>query len=795
LIGKWLHHRSIRVKLMTIILVATSLALGVAGITSFFVELLQLNRGFKQDLEILTDMAAANSTAAVAFDDQQAGEEVLESLAKEYHVHVLAAGVYDNAGNLFAQFHRPDTDPIELPATSPSSPRTESEQIVEVTAPILLDGEQIGSIFMRVDRTYVRRQLLKYAALALVAVVLAMLVCIPLSFQLQKVISRPLESLADAAHLVTDFKDYSIRVLEGPEDEIGALMKSFNAMLEEIHAHDQQIQLARDELEVRVEARTRELAEQVGERERIALALQESESEYRNLVETSGDLIWSVDEQGRWTFINQACREIYGFEPEEMLGRQFIDFQPAEQAEKDLKVFEEIKNGTPAFQYETVHIRKDGTEVHLSFNAIVLRDDAGQVIGTTGTATNITSRVQQESREEEFGRRLARAERMESLGILAGGVAHDLNNILGPVVGYPDLILDDLPPDHPVRDDIIEIRESAHRAAAVIQDLLTLARRGSFQKETMEINDVVRDYLKSAGFREKQEQHPDVTLEVALDDDLLPVLGSKPHFMQVVMNLVINAMEAMLEGGTLRITTGCDYIDRPVAGYDTIEEGDFAVLRIADTGVGISDSDREKIFEPFYSSKKMSRSGTGLGLAVVYGVVKDHDGYLDIHSEPGRGTEFIIYIPATRAQETVEKEVRMDDRGTEKVLVVDDVREQRQLASKLLRRKGYEVETAENGRAAVELLKRDSFDLVVLDMIMESDFDGLDTYRQMIQLRPGQPCVIASGFSESDRVKEAQQLGVGAYVRKPYALEKLSRAVRIELDRDVKRNSEAVSQT
>jgi len=795
LIGKMLHHYSIRIKLMTIILVATSLALGVAGTTSFFVELVELNRGFQRDLEILTDMAAANLTAAVAFDDQQAGEEVLESLAQEYHVHVLAGGVYDIDGSLFAQFHRPNEEVLPLSTTIPESSRTENEQIVEVTQPILLDGEQIGTIFMRVDRTYVRRQLVKYATLALVAVVLAMVVCIPLSFQLQKVISRPLESLADAAHLVTDFKDYSIRVLEGPADEIGALMKSFNAMLEEIHLHDQQIQLARDELEVRVEARTKELAEQVGERERIAHALQDSESKYRNLVETSGDLIWSVDENGRWTFINQACREIYGFEPEEMLGRQFIDFQPAEQAEKDLKVFDEIKNGTPAFQYETAHFRKDGTLVHLSFNAIVLRDDNGNVIGITGTATNISSRVEQESREDELNRRLVRAERMESLGILAGGVAHDLNNILGPVVGYPDLILDDLPPESPVRDDIIEIRESAHRAAAVIQDLLTLARRGSFQKETMEINGVVKDYLKSAGFREKQERHENVSVEVDLDENLVAVLGSNPHFMQVVMNLVINAMEAMLEGGTLQITTRSEYIDQPVAGYDTIEEGDFAVLRIADTGVGISDNDREKIFEPFYSSKKMGRSGTGLGLAVVYGVVKDHDGYLDIHSEPGTGTEFVIYIPATHAEKTVEKEIRMDDRGTEKVLVVDDVREQRLLASKLLRRKGYSVETAENGRAAVKLMEQAPYDLVVLDMIMESDFDGLDTYRQMIQLRPGQPCVIASGFSESDRVKEAQQLGVGAYVRKPYALEKLSRAVRIELDREMKRNSEAVSQT
>ncbi len=339
------------------------------------------------------------------------------------------------------------------------------------------------------------------------------------------------------------------------------------------------------------------------------------------------------------------------------------------------------------------------------------------------------------------------------------------------------------------------MRESAHRAVAVIQDLLALARRGCFHREVMKINAVVAGDLKSSKFREKQELHADVTLAVELGDTLPPVLGSSPHFMQVVMNLVINAMEAMPKGGTLRISTGCDYIDQPISGYDTIEEGDFAVLRIADAGTGIGDRDRAKIFESFYSSKKMGRSGTGLALGVVYGVVKDHDGYIDIHSEPGEGTEFVIYTPATQPQQTVENEIWIADRGTEKILVVDDFKEQRQLASTLLRRKGYEVVIAQNGRNAVELMKQTPFDLVVLDMIIRKDFDGHDTYRQMIQLRPGQPCVIASGFSESDRVKEAQPLGVGASVRKPYALEKLSRAVRIELDREQIKNIGPVSST
>jgi len=234
------------------------------------------------------------------------------------------------------------------------------------------------------------------------------------------------------------------------------------------------------------------------------------------------------------------------------------------------------------------------------------------------------------------------------------------------------------------------------------------------------------------------------------------------------------------------IGTESRYLDKPIRGYDDVKEGDYAVLTVSDTGMGISPKDREKIFEPFYTKKKMGRSGTGLGLAIVWGTVKDHNGYIDIQTEIGEGTIFTLYFPVTREETTATKQKEPIERYLgkgESVLVIDDVAEQREIASRLLSRLGYQVHSVSGGEEAVEYLKGNQADILVLDMIMEPGIDGLETYKRILDIYPRQKAIIVSGFSETDRVKEAQKLGAGAYVRKPYVMERIGMAIRDELRR------------
>jgi len=397
----------------------------------------------------------------------------------------------------------------------------------------------------------------------------------------------------------------------------------------------------------------------------------------------------------------------------------------------------------------------------------------------------IEHRKQEETKRTELEAKLQRAEKMEALGTLAGGVAHDLNNILSGLVSYPELLLLDLTKDSPLRKPILAIRNSGERASAIVQDLLTLARRGITVTEVINLNQIISEYLKSPEFENLKTLHHKVRIQLSLDKDLLNILGSPVHLSKTVMNLLSNAAEAMPDGGNITISTENRYIDTPVRGYDDVEQGDYVTLTISDNGTGISSQDVEKIFEPFYTKKAMGRSGSGLGMAVVWGSVKDHRGYIDVASRYHRGTIFTLYFPVTRkAIDKADTPLSIEDYmgNKEAILVIDDVKDQREIATSILERLNYTVNSVSNGKAAVEYVKNNKVDLLVLDMIMEPGIDGLETYKEITTSNPGQKAIIASGFSETERVKEAQRHGAGAYVKKPYTLEKIGLAVKSELE-------------
>lgn len=390
-------------------------------------------------------------------------------------------------------------------------------------------------------------------------------------------------------------------------------------------------------------------------------------------------------------------------------------------------------------------------------------------------------RQQIEAERQKLEAHLQRAEKMEAIGALAGGVAHDLNNILSGITGYPELLLLDLPDDSPLRAPLETIKRSGEKAAAVVQDLLTLARRNVIATNIVQLNDIIKEYLNSPECKKMLSFHPNIEIEVDFDKDLPNMVGSPVHLSKTIMNLCSNAAEAMPHGGKILISTQNSYIEEPLNGYDTVIEGQYAVLTVKDTGMGIDENDIKRIFEPFYTKKKMGRSGTGLGLAVVWATTNDYNGYIEANSAVGQGTTFKLYFPTTQKKEgDVQASISMEDymgKG-ESILVVDDVEEQRIIASQMLEKLGYTVSVVESGEKALEYLKNKTVDLIVLDMIMSPGMDGLETYQRISKDNPGQKAVIASGFSETKRVKAAQSLGANHFVQKPYSLEKIGLALK-----------------
>jgi len=480
---------------------------------------------------------------------------------------------------------------------------------------------------------------------------------------------------------------------------------------------------------------------------------------------------------------NQAGAELVGRAKSELVGKHQRILHPPEEVEGEFsRTFKEHLKEKEGQPLEAQVITKNGEIRDVSIKANMLELKGRKIL--QGAFRDVTEKKRAEKEKRKLEAQLQRAEKMEVVGTLAGGVAHDLNNILGGLVSVPELLLMELPEDSPLRDPILAIENSGKKAAAIVQDLLTLARRGVTTTEVSNLNDVVTDYLRSREYERLKSFHPGVKIETSLETNLLNVLGSPTHLSKTVMNLISNAAEALPNGGKITISTKNQYIDREIAGYDDVREGDYVVLSVADNGMGIALQDQQRIFEPFYTKKVMGRSGTGLGMAVVWGTVKDHNGYIELKSTEGKGTTFDLYYPVTRKEAEKEKaptSIQEYMGHGQTILVVDDVQEQREIASMLLTQLGYSVHTVSSGEEAVEYVKTNSTDLLVLDMIMDPGIDGLDTYTKILELHPGMKAVIASGFSETDRVKEAQTLGAGQYVKKPYTLEKIGLALKTEL--------------
>ena len=529
------------------------------------------------------------------------------------------------------------------------------------------------------------------------------------------------------------------------------------------------------------------VANDITERLQAEEALRISEEKYRQLVQYAPAGIYEFDmENIRFTSVNDVMCEYTGYTEEEFLELDPFELLTEESKKRLNKLLDEVFAGNHTPEPIEYKMRgKNNREFWVLVNSRFFFE-GGVPKRATAVVHDLTAIRHAEVEKKKLEAQLQRAHKMEAIGTLAGGVAHDLNNILGGLVSYPELLLLQLPEDSPLRKSILTIQKSGEKAAAVVQDLLTLARRGVIVTEVVNLNNVIVDYLKSPEHEKLQSYHPGVHLETHLKKDVLNILGSSTHLSKTVMNLVSNAAEAMPEGGKISVSMENRYIDRAIRGYDDVKEGDYVILTIADTGTGISPDDIEKIFEPFYTKKKMGRSGTGLGMAVVWGTVKDHNGYIDVQSTEGKGTTFTLYFPVTR-EKLPEDESSLpieSYRGNgESILLVDDVEEQRNIASGMLRELGYLVVSVASGEEAVEYLKTNNADLLLLDMIMDPGMDGLDTYKKIIELHPGQKAIIASGFSETDRVKELQRLGAGAYIRKPLLLEKIGIAVKEELEK------------
>ncbi|MGI5836547.1 MAG: PAS domain S-box protein [Chloroflexota bacterium] len=508
------------------------------------------------------------------------------------------------------------------------------------------------------------------------------------------------------------------------------------------------------------------------ERKQVEHALRESEERFRAIFEKSAIGMILVDMAGRVLDSNQAVLDALGYSRDELSKINPIEITYPEDIEVSRVFLEELLGGKrDYYQVEKRYQKKDGQLMWGRVTASLVRDTGGLPQFCIIMVEDITARKRLEEQ-------LLRANRLEAAGRIAGQVAHDFNNLLSPLVAYPELIKMQLPQDHPALPYCDAMMEAAERAVEINEDMMALGRRGHFDEQAVDLNKLVEQALGQL------TPHPDtLEIQLRLNPELMAVNGSPAQLLRVITNLISNAREALDDSGRITIETDNIYVEELTGRYNRVEKGEYALLTVADTGPGIPMEIADKIFDAFFTTKQGStkRRGAGLGLSIVQAIINDHRGYIDLKSEVGKGTAFTVFIPVSR-QLISEKPNESVVGGTESVLIVDDDQSMQKVTGEQLRTLGYRVETVASGEEAVAFLKEHEVDLVILDMVMPTGIDGAESYRRIVEIRPGQKTIIVSGYSESVQLKDAQRLGVRTFLRKPLTLKRLAQAVRQELD-------------
>ncbi len=509
----------------------------------------------------------------------------------------------------------------------------------------------------------------------------------------------------------------------------------------------------------------------------------QAEEKYRSIVENAVEGIFQSTPAGQLLTANSAMARISGFEsPEEMLatvtdiGSQLF-VEPARRAE----MIRALNQDDVVRGFELQHRRRDGSTGWVSETIWVTRDAAGAIQHYTGMVEDITEQRQAAEVRGLLEAKLRQAQKLEAVGRLAGGVAHDFNNILTAILGVADLLLQDLPPEDRRRGDVLDILDAAHRAAGLTRQLLAFSRQQVLTLERLDLSALVTDGQRL--LRRVLGEHIHIT--TSLDPALGAVEADPGQLEQVLLNLAVNARDAMPNGGRLTITTTNVELDATRSEpHFEVTPGPYVMLAITDTGVGMDRDTQAHAFEPFFTTKAVGR-GTGLGLATVYGIVKQNRGYIWVQSEAGAGTTFTIYLPriqeaATRLRADPDQAV---SRGTEVILLVEDEDAVRRVAQRALERNGYTVVAVSNGKEALDIIRQHegALDLVVTDLVMPE----MGGYRLCEVLRDEGvtvKCLLMSGFSEVDRHERHQLEHELPFLQKPWTVEGLLRKVREVLD-------------
>ena len=767
---------SIKQKLTLIIMVTSNVAVLVACVAFVINDMTAFRRSMPGEVSILAQVIGANSTAALMFDDRRSAEETLAALSAQ--PHIVSACIYGKDGKAAARYMRRG-EPADLPWPKPEDDgyRFENERL-HLFRQIVLDAEPIGTVYLQYDLDEIRSRGKQSSGIVAVILVATSCLAFLLSSRLQRVISIPILHLADVARAVSRERSYSIRATKHGQDEVGVLIDGFNEMLTQVQDRDAKLELHREHLEEQVAIRTaelwkanQELTSEMTERRLTEKALASEKERLAVTLRSIGDGVIVTDLEGKIVLASKVAEELTGWAQEQAMGRLLREvFRLGDPGVNNFRadpVEEVLETGGIVSHPDPAPLTtRDGTQRIMVYNGAPIREKNGEIIGVILAFRDVTEK---QKVEEE----LLRSRKLESIGILAGGIAHDFNNFLTAILGNISLATMPTAPREKIYQRLTEAERACLRARDLTQQLLTFSKGGAPIKKSASIAEILR---YSASFTLAGSN---VKCDFSLPDTLWPVEIDEGQISQVINNLIINACQAMPKGGVVRLQA-----ENLVVGSEDpspLKPGPYVMISIEDQGSGIPEEHRQKIFDPYFTTKE---KGTGLGLATCYSIVKRHDGLITAESRVEEGTTFHVTLPALQEMGVLREKCDTSGPlvGKGRILVMDDEEMVRDVAGEILKYIGYEVGYAMDGAEAIEkyLEAKESgqpYDLALMDLTIPGGMGGGEAIQKLLALDGDVKAIVSSGYAHDPVMADYKKWGFCGVVTKPYKIAELSKVL------------------
>jgi PAS domain S-box-containing protein len=760
---KSLKRLSFRSRLTMVTMATCGLALLVAAAVVLPWEMVAARRETEASLRSLAGVVGANSSGAVDFRDRRAGEENLAALGG--WTDIVAARLFVREGRPLADYRRPGVSVVLPDRPEAAVLRAEGSDFV-IFQPISMDGQVLGTLYLRSSRATLIGRTRRFATNVVLALLIAAIAAGLLASRLHTVLSRSVLALTTAAREVSEKSDYSVRAPEigAGVGEMATLAFAFNGMLSHIQEQDGSLRAIRDDLETRVRERVADLSREIQERRDVEQALRTSETKLKVVVEHNRNLFYSHTPDGVLTYVSPQSRTILDCEPAEALAHwtEWLTESPVNR--KGIEATEAaIRTGERQPVYELELRSRTGRLVWVEVSETPVMQD-GRCLQIVGALTDITDRKRAEMEKAGLESQLRQAQKMEAIGRLAGGVAHDFNNLLGVIVGYSELVLRQLDKDGDLYSKLEQVLRASERATGLTQQLLAFSRKQVVDPKVLELSAIVKDMEKML----HRLIGEDVALSVEAAPDLGTVRADAGQVEQVLMNLAVNAHDAMPGGGALRIRlTNEDLRTRVGAGP---APGRYVVLAVSDTGTGMDEATLSHIFEPFFTTKEPGK-GTGLGLATAYGIVEQSGGTIAVESQLGKGTTFRIHLPRVDEQLTVRpaEAPRLQRGRGETILLVEDEGQLRDLIATMLRDAGYQILAAAGADQAIKLVQSmpTGIDVVLTDIVMPG-MNGQALVQRLEAMRPGLKAIYMSGYTDEAIARRVTLEQGDVLLKKPF---------------------------